>query len=90
MINIPWIGTIFAGDSLVFTAGTAVAESPAHPCSFCDTPTNNSTNEKHGWHICPKPSCNMGAAAQVDRIYAGLVDCPETRRDARAWAERQI
>lgn len=45
---------------------------------------------KHNWYNCGHGECLLAEEAQIERIYAGLVDCPETRRDALTWARRRF
>lgn len=60
------------------------------PCEFCQKSSYGSTYETgsrgNRWSICEDPSCWSAARLQVDRIYNGLVDCAETRRDVLRYA----
>lgn len=67
--------------------GSTAISTTKYPCSFCAEPTDHSRNKD--WHVCVRPTCQMASAAQAERVYAGLIDCPETRRDALAWAKRK-
>ncbi len=60
-----------------------------HPCSFCSEPATTA-DEKRGWHVCNRGSCNFAAEVQRERISNCLVDCEETRRDALTWAKERM
>jgi hypothetical protein len=64
---------------------------PKRACAFCEEETDRyDTHDKHGWVLCQLyTACRSAAAAQTERMYAGLVDCPETRRSALAWVKAQ-
>lgn len=73
-------GVIWLGDT----------ESPRpDPCAFCAEPAQTIEPKTH-WALCSHPSCNAAAAAQKERMYAGLVDCPETRESALRWAKVKL
>lgn len=78
-----------AYSELIWGCSVIIGADTIHICSFCDEDTTNPVHPKHGWHTCDTNACQLAEAAQVERLYAGLVDCPETRRDALRWAERK-
>ena len=65
----------------------ASSSDPKERCDFCEQQRTGVTLHARGWKVCP--GCSSAAKAQAERIYAGLVDCPETRRDALRWANAQ-
>lgn len=60
------------------------------PCDFCAGKTlgDRYNTPNYCWNICLDANCWIAANAQRDRIYAGLVDCEETRRHALQWVNR--
>ncbi len=65
-----------------------------HPeCDFCDGKTTGSTYDQEcqgkRWAICNAPRCWQAAYSQKDRLYNGLVDCVQTRRDVLEWTDRK-
>lgn len=74
-------GTVFPVGALPVAA--AETRQP-EPCSFCGKPTLQ-PKAKHDWHVCTDKHCTAAAEVQSERIYACLVDCPETRASALAW-----
>lgn len=72
---------------LVFTirAGDATGIEKHH-CSFCATPTTKPITIQ-GWYVCDSGHCCLAREAQIERMEACLIDCPETRRDALRWSQ---
>lgn len=60
-------------------------------CEFCDGPTHGNTydigSQGRKWDICLNSRCWKAADYQKDRIYNGLVDCMQTRKDVLRWMD---
>lgn len=69
------------------------APAPVQPCAFCTKLAITTLFEctpRLAWNVCQQSRCVAAAEAQKDRVYAGLVDCEETRRSALEWADRRV
>ncbi len=63
------------------------------PCDFCEGKTTGSTydmgTQGKRWNICSATLCWQAAYSQKDRVYNGLVDCLQTRKDVLRWTEEK-
>ncbi len=76
--------TVDASGSITIVA----AWKPSKRCSFCEKLGVTGHVAKHGWDVCYSDACTAAQTAHAERMYAGLVDCPETRRSALEWVTR--
>lgn len=88
VLNVIFNGKTWGLDphTLKQTEEPATPQQPC-PCAFCGTPTLLK-DDKHGWPRCGTANCYLAADAQSQRVYAGLVDCEQTRKDALRWVEK--